>query len=52
MNENNDMPKWKKVLRWIAAALVAVVVVDWLLDGRLRRRLPYKSRRQTDENRS
>ena len=42
MINNVNMPVWKKVLKWIALALVSCVVLDWLLDGRLRERLPFR----------
>ncbi|MBU6411178.1 MAG: hypothetical protein KGR98_12395 [Verrucomicrobia bacterium] len=45
MNENSKIPTWKKVLKRIAATLVGVVVLDWLFDGRLRERLPFRRRR-------
>lgn len=41
MNNNPDTPMWKKVLNWIALTLVSIIVLDWLLDGRLRKRLPF-----------
>jgi len=45
MNNNQQLtPVWKKALKWIALALASVVVLDWLLDGRLRNRLPGKRR--------
>ncbi len=47
LNNNTNIPTWKRVLRWIAATLVAVVVLDWLFDGRLRERLPF--RRKSDQ---
>jgi len=42
MNNNFDMPFWKKALKWVGLALVSCVVLDWLLDGRLRQRLPLR----------
>ena len=45
MINNVNMPVWKKVLKWIALALVSCVVLDWLLDGRLRQRLPLRRNR-------
>ncbi len=36
--------KWKKALKAIAAALVSVVVLDWLFKGRLRQRLRFQRR--------
>jgi hypothetical protein len=41
MINNFNMSFWKKALKWIALALVSCVVLDWLLDGRLRERLPF-----------
>jgi len=41
-NINENTPKWKKALKWAALALTSVVVIDWLLDGRLRSRMPGK----------
>ena len=49
MNTNTNTPKWKKALKWIALALASIVVLDWLLDGRLRDRLPGKRRENTDD---
>ena len=40
MNNNSNPSKWKKALKWFALALVSVVVLDWLFDGRLRKRMP------------
>ncbi len=48
MNNEQQTPMWKKALKWIAATLVAVVVLDWLLDGRLRQRLSFRRRRTSD----
>jgi len=42
MNNEQNTPMWKKALKWIALTLVSVVVLDWLLDGRLRERLPFR----------
>ena len=42
MNNEQNTPMWKKALKWIALTLVSVVVLDWLLDGRLRERLPLR----------
>ena len=42
MNNEQNTPMWKKALKWIALALVSIVVLDWLLDGRLRDRLPFR----------
>ena len=42
MINNVNMPMWKKALKWIALALVSCVLLDWLLDGRLRERLPFR----------
>ena len=44
MNNNPNTSKWKKAFKYTALALVSVVVLDWLLDGRLRKRLPGKRR--------
>jgi hypothetical protein len=45
MQNNLNAPRWKKALKWIALVLASVVVLDWLLDGRLRKRLPLRQRR-------
>ncbi|MEI7940327.1 MAG: hypothetical protein WCK27_26900 [Verrucomicrobiota bacterium] len=42
MNNNFNMSFWKKALKWVSLALVSCVVLDWLLDGRLRERLPFR----------
>ena len=42
MNNNFNVPFWKKALKWVGLALASVVVLDWLLDGRLRQRLPFR----------
>jgi len=42
MNNNFNMLFWKKALKWIGLALVSCVVLDWLLEGRLRERLPFR----------
>lgn len=42
MNTEQQTPMWKKALNWIALALASVVVLDWLLGGRLRARLPFR----------
>lgn len=42
MNLNTNTPMWKKALKWIALALASVVVLDWLLDGRVRGWLPFR----------
>ncbi|MGA2660642.1 MAG: hypothetical protein ABSH34_24400 [Verrucomicrobiota bacterium] len=42
MNNLEPNAKWKKALRWIALTLASLVVLDWLLDGRLRQRLPLR----------
>jgi len=44
MINEQQIPLWKKALKWIALALGSIVVLDWLLDGRLRDRLPWKRR--------
>lgn len=51
MNNNPDTntPKWKKTLKWLALILGSLVVLDWLLDGRLRKRLPGNRRERTDD---
>ena len=41
---NTNTPKWKKALKWLVLALASIVVIDWLLDGRLRKRMPGKRR--------
>ncbi len=48
MNNEQPTPMWKKALKWIAASLVALVVLDWLFDGWLRERLPLRRRRTPD----
>jgi hypothetical protein len=42
MINNFNMSFWKKALKWIGLTLVSCVVLDWLLDGRLRQRLPFR----------
>jgi hypothetical protein len=42
MNDIQETPKWKKALKWIALTLASIVVLDWLFDGRLRERLPFR----------
>ncbi len=39
----------KKALKWIALAIASVVVLDWPLDGRLRKQMPGKRRERTDD---
>ena len=46
---NTNTPKWKKALKWTALTLVSLVVLDWLLDGRLRKRMPGKRRERNDD---
>ncbi len=48
MQNEQQISIWKKTLKWIATGLVAVVVLDWLLDGRLRQRLSFRRRRTSD----
>ena len=48
-NPMNNTPKWKPALKWLALALGSIVVLDWLLDGRLRKRMPGKRRERTDD---
>lgn len=45
MNNQQLLPKWKKALKWVVLLLASLVVFDWLLDGRLRERLPLRRRR-------
>lgn len=40
----NNQPKWKQVLKQAALVLASIVLLDWLLDGRLRRWLPGRRR--------
>ena len=42
MNNSQETPTWKKMVKWITGTLVAAVVIDWLLDGRLRQQLPLR----------
>jgi hypothetical protein len=49
MIEKQETPIWKKALKWMALSLVSLVVVDWLFDGRLRRRLPWRRCRGEEE---
>ena len=42
MNNMQQIPNWKKALKWVALALASIVALDWLLDGRLRERLPFR----------
>lgn len=44
MNNTANTPKWKKALKWLGLALVVAVILDWVLDGRLRSRLPGRRR--------
>jgi len=39
MNEMKPYPRVKRALRWIAASIGMLVLLDWALDGRIRRRL-------------
>jgi len=45
MNNLQPAPLWKKTLKLIALALGAAVILDWMLDGRLRARLPFRRNR-------
>jgi hypothetical protein len=41
---------WKQILRWLLTALASLVILDWILDGRLRRHLPGRQpQRESDE---
>lgn len=48
-NPSTNTPKWKRALKWLAFALASVVILDWLLDGRLRKSLPLR-RKERSEN--
>jgi hypothetical protein len=50
MNNQYQIPKWKEPLKWLALALISVAVLDWLLDGRLRSRLPLRRKGGRDVN--
>ncbi len=43
---NTNASKWKKALKWVALIYAAIVLLDWLLDGRLRKLLPGRRRDQ------
>ncbi|MGZ4964144.1 MAG: hypothetical protein ACXWC8_16420 [Limisphaerales bacterium] len=45
MNETTNIPMWKKIMKWAVGALLAVIVIDWLVDGRLRDRLPGRNKK-------
>lgn len=47
-NPNADTSQWKQALKWTALALISVVALDWLLDGRLRKSLPGRRKDRTD----
>lgn len=49
MNNLQQIANWKKALKWVALALVSIVALDWLLDGRLRERLPLRRNRGTTD---
>ena len=42
MINEQQIPVWKKALKWIVVVIISAVVLDWLLDGRLRRWLPFR----------
>lgn len=42
MNNTSRITKWKAACRKIAFGLAGLVVLDWLLDGRVRAWLPLR----------